>query len=88
MRCPGWLCYLLFGFPVFCTSQQRLQGYKALLSSPWYLNLGSLGVEDWRDYYAVEPLDFGGDASQQALVMGGEVGITLLPAAFRNQNPV
>ena len=50
-----------------------LQGYKALLSSPWYLNLGSIGVEDWRDYYAVEPLDFGGDATQQALVMGGEV---------------
>ena len=51
----------------------NLQGYKALLSSPWYLNLGSIGVEDWRDYYAVEPLDFGGNATQQALVMGGEV---------------
>ena len=50
-----------------------MQGYQALLSSPWYLNLGSIGVEDWREYYAVEPQDFGGSAEQQALVLGGEV---------------
>ena len=49
------------------------QGYQALLSSPWYLNLGSLGREDWRDFYAVDPQDFGGTPAQADLVLGGEV---------------
>ena len=35
------------------------QGYRAYLLAPWYLNYISYG-EDWRDYYAVEPLNFTG----------------------------
>ncbi len=36
--------------------RSALQGYRALLSSPWYLNLGSYAGEDWVTYYQVEPL--------------------------------
>ena len=50
-----------------------LQGYKTLLSSPWYLNLGEMASEDWVTYYAVDPLDFPGTREQHHLVMGGEV---------------
>ncbi|KAK9805226.1 hypothetical protein WJX72_007110 [[Myrmecia] bisecta] len=48
------------------------QGYRVLLSSPWYLNLGSYDAEEWAQYYAVDPLGFEGSAAQHALVMGGE----------------
>ena len=51
----------------------RRQGYRALLSSPWYLNLGSYAVPDWEAYYQVDPLGFGGSPQQQQLVIGGEV---------------
>ena len=44
------------------------KGLRAILSTPWYLNYISYG-EDWTKYYAIEPLDFGGSSSQQALVM-------------------
>jgi len=37
-------------------------GLKALLSTPWYLDYISYGP-DWRDYYAVEPLNFNGMCS-------------------------
>ena len=50
-----------------------LQGYKALLSSPWYLNLGVYADEAWVTYYKVEPLDFNATPEQTRLVIGGEV---------------
>ncbi len=51
----------------------REQGYRALLSAPWYLNLGSYAGEDWATYYSVEPLAFEATPAQTALVTGGEV---------------
>ena len=50
-----------------------MQGYKALLSSPWYLNLGMYADEAWATYYKVEPLDFNATPEQTRLVIGGEV---------------
>ena len=35
-----------------------MQGHRSLLSSPWYLNLGTYGEENWQRYHAVEPLAF------------------------------
>ncbi|XP_078541154.1 beta-hexosaminidase subunit alpha [Lissotriton helveticus] len=46
-------------------------GYRALLSSPWYLNRIYFG-QDWRDVYQVELLQFNGTAEQNELVVGGE----------------
>lgn len=34
-------------------------GYRALLSTPWYLNRIAYG-QDWRDHYKVDPQDFQG----------------------------
>ena len=48
------------------------QGYRALLSSPWYLNLGPYAGEAWADYYKVEPQDFDATPKQAQLVIGGE----------------
>lgn len=62
IRCQG--CQLL---------AVPLQGYKALLSSPWYLNLGQYAEEAWAGYYEVEPLGFNATPEQSALVIGGEV---------------
>lgn len=50
-----------------------MQGYRALLSSPWYLNLGPYAGEAWIDYYKVEPLEFDATPAQASLVIGGEV---------------
>ena len=36
-----------------------LQGYKAILSAPWYVSDISYGM-DWQRYYDVEPLAFNG----------------------------
>ncbi|XP_029430593.1 beta-hexosaminidase subunit alpha isoform X2 [Rhinatrema bivittatum] len=46
-------------------------GYRALLSSPWYLNVIAYG-QDWTQAYLVEPLQFAGSPEQKALVIGGE----------------
>ncbi len=56
-----------------------MQGYKALLSSPWYLNLGMYADEAWATYYKVEPLDFNATPEQTRLVIGGEVRLALCP---------
>lgn len=53
-----------------------MQGYRALLSSPWYLNLGPYAGEAWIDYYTVEPLEFDATPAQASLVIGGEVSPT------------
>ena len=50
-------------------------GYKAVLSSPWYLNYHRATHEDWTDYYLIEPTNFTGTAEQKARVVGGEACI-------------
>lgn len=45
-------------------------GYRAIVSAPWYLNYISYGA-DWPKYYSEEPLNFQGSRKQKALVMGG-----------------
>jgi len=51
------------------------KGYRALLSAPWYLNNGMEGAPNWAAYHAVEPLDFKGNDTQKALVVGGEAAM-------------
>ena len=48
-------------------------GYKAILSSPWYINFIKYGYKEWYDFYAVDPLnDFNGSDEQAKLIIGGE----------------
>ena len=47
-------------------------GYRAILSAPWYLNYIDYG-SDWTQYYKVDPTDFGGKDDSFKLVVGGEV---------------
>lgn len=47
-------------------------GYRAVVSSPWYLNYIAYGV-DWTQYLTADLLAFNGSALQQSYVMGGEV---------------
>ncbi|XP_077528323.1 beta-hexosaminidase subunit alpha-like [Haemaphysalis longicornis] len=49
-------------------------GFRALLSSCWYLDLIGYGP-DWKTYYACDPHDFEGNETQKALVLGGEACI-------------
>uniref|UniRef100_A0A915IL08 Beta-hexosaminidase n=1 Tax=Romanomermis culicivorax TaxID=13658 RepID=A0A915IL08_ROMCU len=44
---------------------------KAILSSCWYLNYVSYGM-DWPKYYSCDPHSFHGTLEQKALVLGGE----------------
>ncbi|EFN52781.1 hypothetical protein CHLNCDRAFT_58755 [Chlorella variabilis] len=46
-------------------------GYDAILSAPWYLNLGSYAGQEWQRYYAVDPTDFQGTTEQKDRVLGG-----------------
>lgn len=48
-------------------------GYKAILSSPWYINFIKYGYQEWYDFYMVDPLKgFKGTEEQAKLIIGGE----------------
>lgn len=47
------------------------KGFHVILSSCWYLNYISYGI-DWYKYYRCDPDDFFGDSWQKQLVLGGE----------------
>lgn len=63
-------CTALYGSG---TGWVNVQGYRTILSSPWYLNLGGFANNDWTKYYSVEPQAFEGSQEQHDLVIGGEV---------------
>jgi len=63
---------LKFAFSFFVLLQATSEGHRVLLSSPWYLNYISYGI-DWPKYYSINPQDFGGSEAEQKLVIGGEV---------------
>jgi hexosaminidase len=46
--------------------------HRAILSSPWYINLAPLGPGSWEQYWSVEPLAFSADIDQKDRVLGGE----------------
>eukprot|EP00890_Picochlorum_soloecismus_P006762 jgi/Picsp_1/910/NSC_04395-R1_hexosaminidase b len=46
--------------------------HRAILSSPWYINLAPLGSGSWEQYWSVEPLAFSADIDQKDRVLGGE----------------
>ncbi len=51
-------------------------GYQAILSSPWYINLISYGYQEWYKYYKVDPLaNFTGTQEQAKLIIGGEAAL-------------
>ena len=50
------------------------KGFRAILSSCWYLDLISYGP-DWKQYYKCEPHSFNGTHKQNALVIGGEAAV-------------
>lgn len=45
-------------------------GYDAILSAPWYLNLGCYASDDWKNYYAGAPAGF----EEQLLLCLGRAG--------------
>ena len=66
------LFFLNFAFSILDFLQATSEGHRVLLSSPWYLNYISYGI-DWPKYYSINPQDFGGSEAEQKLVIGGEV---------------
>lgn len=38
--------------PPSCLQAVTGDGYDAILSAPWYLNLGCYATDDWKKYYA------------------------------------
>ncbi|CAL4067414.1 unnamed protein product [Meganyctiphanes norvegica] len=53
------------------TGNVTAAGYRTVVSTPWYLNDISYGV-DWYKYYNADPQSFNGTLAQKDLVMGGE----------------
>ena len=53
-------------------SQVTRAGYQAVISSPFYLNYISYGI-DWLKYYKVDITNFSGSIEQKRLIKGGEV---------------
>ncbi|XP_066272220.1 beta-hexosaminidase subunit beta-like [Branchiostoma lanceolatum] len=51
--------------------QVTAAGYRAILSSCWYLNFIDYG-RDWPKYYECDPHNFTGSPQQKELVIGGE----------------
>jgi len=45
-------------------------GFQTILSSPWYLNYISYGL-DWPKFYKSDPQDFAGSQKEKDLVIGG-----------------
>jgi len=62
-----WLPY----HPLNTTRDVTKAGFRALISSPWYLDYISYG-RDWVYYYNYEPLAFNGTKAEEDLVIGGE----------------
>jgi len=51
-------------------NQVTNDGYRAILSSPWYINFVSYGYQEWYKFYQVEPMrNFSGNPE---LLIGGE----------------
>ena len=48
--------------------------HRAILASPWYLNVIRYGV-DWDQHYMIEPTDFDGTDEQKKLIMGGSAAM-------------
>nr|CAH8858037.1 unnamed protein product [Trichobilharzia regenti] len=49
-------------------------GYRVLFSAAWYLNLISYG-DDWKNYYLINPRNFGGNKEDEKFVIGGEAAM-------------
>ncbi|KAK9866414.1 hypothetical protein WJX84_011212 [Apatococcus fuscideae] len=63
---PGWLREL---------DAVTKKGHRAILSAPWYLDIGSYAGQDWKTYYQIEPASFTEDVGQQSLLVGGEAAM-------------
>ncbi|KAG8144962.1 hypothetical protein E2320_013352 [Naja naja] len=65
-------------------------GFRALLSSPWYLNIISYG-QDWLEAYQIEPLDFEGEVSGPSRFIQDTVNLMhcdfTIPSFFLPQPP-
>ena len=73
------MSFQFFGFSYAVYSDQRSTisqvtraGYQAVISSPFYLNYISYGI-DWLKYYKVDITNFSGSTEQKRLIKGGEV---------------